>query len=150
MAAASSGSNIQPLADFGSGMTREYNAEWLAWEKSQPTRGWYTAYWVRVPSEARQKKQRRACWYGKVGNNGPQQVNLSLWRGDTTLEAMYARLKTHTAVVQSSVSMLTKAGEPDSHESPFKYKFELLYGFSMTIGYSRYGDGATSTGRTHA
>ena len=66
------------------------------------------------------------------------------------MEAMYARLKTHTAVVQSSVSMLTKAGKPDSHEAPFKYKFELLYGFSMTIGYSRYGDGATSTGRTHA
>ena len=42
--------------------------------------------------------------------------------------------------------MLTKAGKPDSHESPCKYKFELLYGFSMTIGYSRFGDGAIGKG----
>ena len=92
--------------------------------KSQSTRGWFMASWVGVPSEAWQTKQRRACWYGKVGEtqNGLQQVNLSLWRGDTTLEAMYARLTTHSVVVQSSVSMLTKAGKPDSHESPCKYK----------------------------
>ena len=87
---------------------------------------------------------------GKAGNNGSQQVNLSLWRGDTTLEAMYARLTTHSVVVQSSVSMLTKAGKPDSHESPFKYKIELVYGFIMTVGYSRFRDGAIGKGWAHA
>ena len=131
-------------------MAQEYNAQWRAWEKAQPTRGWYMASWVGVASNIGQKRQRRACWYGKAGNNGSQQVNLSLWRGDTTLEAMYARLTTHSVVVQSSVPMLTKAGKPDSHESPFKYKFELVYGFTMTVGYSRYGDGAIGKGWAHA
>ena len=50
------------------------------------------------------------------------------------MKAIYARLTTHYAVVQSFVPMLTKAGKPDSHESPVKYKVELLYGFSMSIG----------------
>ena len=66
------------------------------------------------------------------------------------MEAMYARLTTHSVVVQSTASMLTKAGKPDSHESPFKYKFALVYGFTMTVGYSCYGDGAIGKGWAHA
>ena len=54
------------------------------------------------------------------------------------MEAMYALLTTHVAVFQSSAPTLTKAGTPDSHESPFKYTFVLVYVFSMTIGYSRF------------
>ena len=61
---------------------------------------------------------------------------------------MYARLKKHSVVIQSSVNMLKKEGQ--NHESLYKYHFELLYGFSLTIGYSRYGDGAIGKGWTHA
>ena len=151
MAAASSSDRVQPLADHvATGMTRQYHARWRAWEKAQPTQGWLHATWVGMPMSPEQKKQRRACWYGKPGDHGPQQANLSLWRGDTTLEAMYARLKKHSVVIQSSVDMLKKWGPRDDHESPYKYHFELLYGFALTIGYSRYGDGAIGRGWTHA
>jgi hypothetical protein len=44
--------------------------------------------------------------------------------------------------------MLTHAGKPDSHESPFKYKFELLYDFSVSVVYFRFGDGSIGKGWT--
>ena len=153
MAAASSSHNVQPLADVHTGRARQqqYNDRWRAWEKAQPTHAWFRAIWIGTATSQWQKQQRRACWYGKCGDDqGPQQANLSLWRGDTTLEGMYARLKKHSVVIQSSVTMMTKGGKKTDHESLYKYHFELLYGFSLTIGYSRYGDGAIGRGWTHA
>lgn len=143
---ASGGKQVVPhSADLGGSLAADYHARWRAWEKHQPTSMWNEAWWA---TREEQYIQRRALHYGKDGGQGPQQINLSLWRGDTTLQAMHWHVTHHPVVIQSSVEILTKEG--DTHESLFKYKFEVLYGFSLTIGYSRHKDGGIESGRTHA
>ena len=155
-AMASSSNEQNPASAFGETNKQKVaiwqlaHARWRSWERVHHFSK--VAKWTKNSASWEERHTRHALFYGKSdGIQGPRQVNLSLWRGDVTLKTIHMRLQDHPVVERGSIEVLKKSMRPqDNHESLFKYRFQLKYGFWLTAGYSRSKDGGIQGGRTHA
>lgn len=130
--------------------------KWRGWERYQPADSWFWGKFVKSTDPSLWKKERHCVSYGRQGSafgepiGLAQQANLWLRRGDVSLESMRLKIYNHPAVIHSSIEVLSKSGRADSHESPFKYKFQTHFGFRLTIGLSRYKEKNIDQGRCRA
>ena len=94
-------------------------------------------------------------WWNK--SQPPVQANLSLERGYTTMNTMFAKLQRHPLVIGSrgEYTWIVLDGKVNArpkvteHESVYNVKLTTILGFNLTVGYSRYKD-PKSMAITHA
>ena len=92
-------------------------------------------------------------WWNK--SQPPVQANLSLERGYTTMNTMFAKLRWHPLVIGSrgEYSWIVLDGKVNArskvieHESVYNVKLTTILGFNLTVGHSCHKD---NPGKTHA
>ena len=113
--------------------------DWAKWQRDAAVAAQGAAFGAQVTftrnGEGLVQKGRRQLTYNR--GSPPNQGTLYLTRGDTNVEQMERRVRTHPLVAVGTLAVLAPA---ECHGDLYNLKFWTKLGFRMTVGHTRHMD----------
>ena len=120
---------------------KELHTQWIAWLRENDPKK--QAKYVDIRDR---RKDRNELSF----NNQYRQANLYLRRGDYDVLSLERMVQSHPMLAIGSMKRLTNKVNPKApkkkHESAYDIRFSTVFGWRVTMGYSRFGD---AEGTTH-